>query len=304
MRFLFGRNPQLDSLAKSLIHLGHRVFYENTEPSYEYIVTDCIDGLENISFYKLVYFGKEPIQGEKVIHGDITLDAPTFLEKIRPELKIHLQKLAEATLPENHVAYLKKLKASGFEPKVIYDIGSCVLFWTKAAKEVWPNATYILFDAYMELECLYKGYDYHMGVLSDKEEEVKFYQNEYYPGGNSYYREIGSSAADYFFPENNYILKQSSTLDKVVKERGFPLPDFVKIDVQGCEVDIIKGGKETLQHASRMIVELQHVEYNRGAFKSTESLPIIESYGFNCVDPLFTNAGPDGDYGFINSKRV
>lgn len=312
MRFLFVRNPNLDSLAEGLITLGHRVLYDKSETSFEYVVTDCLDGFEDISFYKCIYFGKD--KPENVIFGHVDTpiqegsillkNATTFLEEIRPELKVHLKKLAEATLPENHVAYLKKLKASGFEPKVIYDIGSCVLFWTKAAKELWPNATYVLFDAYTEVEFLYKGYQYHMGVLSDKEDEIKFYQNEYYPGGNSYYREIGSPAPDYFFPENNYILKKSSTLDKIVKEKGFPLPDFVKIDVQGCEVDIIKGGKETLQHATRMIVELQHTEYNRGALKSTESLPIIESYGFTCVDPLFTNAGPDGDYGFINSKRV
>ena len=30
------------------------------------------------------------------------------------------------TMPKDHVSYLKRLKESGFEPKVIYDIGSCV----------------------------------------------------------------------------------------------------------------------------------------------------------------------------------
>ena len=33
------------------------------------------------------------------------------------------------------------------------------------------------------------------------------------------------------------IFQRTFTLDKVVKERGFPLPDFIKIDVQGCEMD-------------------------------------------------------------------
>ena len=69
---------------------------------------------------------------------------------------------------------MKRLKESGFEPKVIYDIGSCVLHWTKVAKELWPEATFILFDAFAEAEFLYEGYDYHMGALSNEEKEVNF----------------------------------------------------------------------------------------------------------------------------------
>jgi len=196
---------------------------------------------------------------------------------------------------------LKRLKEDGFEPKVIYDIGSCVLHWTKAAKELWPDATFVLFDAFEEAEFLYEGYHYHIGALSDEEKEVDFFQNEYHPGGNSYYREIGSPTPDYYFPKNNAIRKRTFTLDKVVKERGFPLPHFIKIDVQGCEMDILKGGVETVKHATRLIVELQHMEYNQGAMQASESVPIIEGMGFRCVDPMFTNAGPDGDYGFINT---
>jgi hypothetical protein len=40
---------------------------------------------------------------------------------------------------------------------------------------------------------------------------------------------------------------------------------------------------------------------SQGAMQASESVPIIEGMGFRCVDPMFTNAGPDGDYGFINT---
>lgn len=212
---------------------------------------------------------------------------------------LHIQKKDD--IPINHVNHLKYLKSNGFEPKVIYDIGSCVLHWTNQAKKLWPDATYILFDAFAPAEFLYRGYDYHIGVLSDKDDNiVKFYQNDYLPGGNSYYREIGCGNGKYF-PEDKYIEKKTTKLDTIVKERGFPLPDFVKIDVQGAEVDVIRGGINTIKNASRLIVELQHNEYNLGALKSKESLPLIESMlNFKCSHPLFQNNGADGDYGFIN----
>ena len=80
------------------------------------------------------------------------------------------------------------------------------------------------------------------------------------------------------------------------------MPDFVKIDVQGAEVDIIKGGIHTLNHASKMVVELQHSQYNEGALLCDESIKIMEGLGWKCVAPLFQNNGDDGDYGFENAN--
>ena len=92
---------------------------------------------------------------------------------------------------------------------------------------------------------------------------------------------------------------KTSTLDSVVKQKNFPLPDLVKMDVQGAEIDILHGGINTISNAQRLILELQIVEYNKGAKLSGESLQIIESMGWKCEDPLFCDNGPDGDYGFV-----
>lgn len=201
------------------------------------------------------------------------------------------------TLPSDHIDYLKQLKTSGFEPKVIYDIGASILHWEKHAKTIWPDAKIILFDAYQPAEFLYKNNTYHIGVLSDKDDEVvKFYTNDRYPGGNSYYREIGSYGN--MFPKDAYTLYRTERLDTVVEENDFPLPDLVKIDTQGAEKDIIKGGIKTFAHAQHLIVEMQSVEYNEGAPQVDETLPYIESLGWKCTAPLFCNNGPDGDYGF------
>lgn len=232
----------------------------------------------------------------------------SYLQKTeyKSNLQKHLSYLHNQDhLPINHKNYLQKLKNEGFEPKVIYDIGSCVLHWTKEAKKLWPDAKYILFDAFSHAEFLYKDYDYHIGVLSDEDNKnIKFYQNDYLPAGNSYYREIGCTTGNYF-PEYNYIEMISKKIDTIVAEKGFPLPDFVKIDVQGAEVDVIRGGINTLKNASRLIAELQHVEYNQGALKNDVSLPLIEEMlHFKCTVPLFQNNGPDGDYAFANPEKV
>ena len=214
----------------------------------------------------------------------------------------HLRDLShQSLLPKAHIAYLQKLKDGGFEPKVIYDIGACVLHWTKECKRIWPDAEYIIFDAFAPAEFLYieQNLRYHVGVLSDVDDkEVRFYQNEQFPGGNSYYREIGYKNGSYF-PEDKYILKTTRTLDSIVAERGFPLPDLIKMDVQGAELDILRGATNTHKNATHMILELQHTDYNQGAPKANECIPIIESFGWKCIAPLFQNNGNDGDYGFV-----
>jgi len=210
-----------------------------------------------------------------------------------------LQIKNNVNFPEDHINYLYKLKNEGFEPKIIYDIGCCVLHWTMIAQKLWPNAKIILFDAFTSAEFLYKDYDYFLGVLSREDNKlVEFYQNDVYPGGNSYYKEIGHPMSNELFNKSNVSLRNTHKLDTIVNINNFPLPDLVKIDVQGSEKDVILGGLNTIKNAEHLIVELQHVQYNENAPLANETVPFIEDIGFTCIAPLFCNNGPDGDYGF------
>jgi FkbM family methyltransferase len=215
------------------------------------------------------------------------------MEAIKENI-LHVQK--NVSIPINHIKYLEQLKNSGFEPKVIYDIGSCCLHWTREARRLWTDAKFILFDAFEHVEFLYKDYDYHIGVLGNEDGKVvKFYQNNYWFGGNSYYKENN----DVIFPEKQFVMKTMSTLDTVVHKNNFPYPDLIKIDTQGAERDIIAGGLSCLGHASRLIVEMQDIDYNIGAPKVDITLPYIETLGWKCDAPKFSDNGADADYGFV-----
>ena len=216
----------------------------------------------------------------------------------------------ERPIAQTHQDYLLKLKNEfGFDPSVIYDVGACVNHWNTIAKEVWPNARYFLFEAMEESEDIFlEGSDpYEIGVFSDSDDkEVTFYKNVTFPGGNSYYMENPehSSMADVLFNNpSNQFKRKTKTLDTVLKKRNFPYPDLLKIDVQGCEIDILKGSTEILKNVKHLIVELQHVEYNIGANLSHESIPLIESMGFELVTPKFSlSSHADADYHFIKKN--
>lgn len=213
----------------------------------------------------------------------------------------------QALLPYDHVNYLWKMKSNGSDPKVIYDIGSCVLHWTKRAEEVWPDAKFYLFEAMDEVAEIYDhfGYEYELGAFSDVSgKNIEFFQNTYHPGGNSYYRENPkfSDGASTLFTDNHIVNKVSKTIDEVVTKKGFILPDLIKMDVQGCELDIMKGMEKCLDHAHELIVEMQNVEYNKGAPMVGETMDYIISKGFNLKGYRFSNSrpeAPDSDYHFI-----
>jgi FkbM family methyltransferase len=198
-------------------------------------------------------------------------------------------------------------KELNFEPQICYDIGAAVLHWTRHAERIWPKTQVILFDAFEPAEILYKTHKYNIGLLSDKDNiDIKFYQNDLLFGGNSYYKENikFSPAAKDIYNEASEEKRTTFTIDTVAKMKEFPLPDMVKIDVQGAELDILKGMTYTLSNVKHLIVELQHVEYNIGAKQVEDSIPFIEDLGFKLITPpngnkYFCGNGPDADYHFI-----
>jgi FkbM family methyltransferase len=218
-------------------------------------------------------------------------------------------------IPVDHRQYLIGMRdILNIQPRVIYDIGAAVLHWTRNAKITWPAAQIFAFDALVELEEFYTefGIAHHIATLSDQQgRQVTYYAHPHYLGGNSYYKENEkySPAAPDIYDKNSERLCLTDTIDNVVTARNFPLPDLIKFDVQGAELDILRGMPKTLKSAAHIIVELQHVEYNIGAKLLNESLPFIESLGFKLQPPrvifpgnnnnYFCGNGPDADYHFV-----
>jgi beta-1,4-mannosyl-glycoprotein beta-1,4-N-acetylglucosaminyltransferase len=216
-------------------------------------------------------------------------------------------------IPLVHISFIEKLSLE-FNPNrmVIYDIGSNVLHWTKYAKVFWKNSTVYLFDAMTEMKLFYDEYnkiknttlEYNVGVLCDEDyKRISFYQNDEISGGNSYYKEIGHPDSHNIFTENHIKHKIGMKLETVVKNKKIPLPDLIKIDVQGAELDILKGSMKIINNAKFLIVELQHIEYNKGAPLCNKTRDFLIENGWEVYAEKFSNNGPDADWCFINKNR-
>lgn len=198
-------------------------------------------------------------------------------------------------LPKDHAEYLKTMN---IDPKVIYDIGACVLHWTRKAKEVWPNSEYVLFDASAAVEPYLKssGDHYVLSVLSDVDnKEVEFYENTDHPGGNSYYKEN-----THMYTEKHKKILKTRTLNTLVEKHGLPKPELIKLDIQGAELDVLHGADKILDSCTDIILEAQLEDYNLGAPKIEEVKTYLESIGFELISK-FSEHGVDADYHF---KRI
>lgn len=212
----------------------------------------------------------------------------------------YLRYLSTWAFNDEDVNYFQQMKHNGVNPKVIYDIGACTGNWTREVKKIWPDADMVLFDAMNDVEFLYQeqGHKYYLGVLSDvSHKTVEFFENVWQPGGNSYYREIGHPDSGRVFTDAHKKLKVTRSLDDVVQFYNFPLPDLIKLDVQGCELDVLHGAKNTLTHCKDLLIELQHTEYNAGAPLKDEVMTYLYSLGFQLKHNL-TPTPFDCDYHF------
>lgn len=241
----------------------------------------------------------------------IDLDAPKPQAIVTERVGVdRLFELSEQPLlPKPHIDYLLDMRTKYPDPKIVYDIGACVLHWTKVAKQVWPGANIIAFEAMEESRALFESYKipHFIGVLSDEDNKhVSFYKNVEHPGGNSYYleNEKMNSEAPLYFNEKHKTEATTITLDTVIKISKVPYPDLIKIDVQGAELDVLKGATKCLENCSHLILELQRVEYNTGAPLREEVIKWLAERGWTLESgpEPFSNNGLDGDYHFTRAK--
>ena len=125
-------------------------------------------------------------------------------------------------------------------------------------------------------------FDHCIALLSDKNKEVTFYlnPNNVKCTGSSYYKEVTRH-----YKECIEVKKRTVKLDDIFKETC-TIYDIIKIDTQGSELDIIKGGIKCIKSASYVILELSKKEYNEGSPLFEEVVMFMNKNGFNEYDVI------------------
>lgn len=177
-----------------------------------------------------------------------------------------------------------------FTPISYLDIGVCKGHAIPFILQQLPSLTKVqMIEACelhrLDLKKLSKEYriPYYIEVLSDEIKEVNFYLDgkghESTGPGNSYYLEDTQHYTNAPFEK-----RITNTLDNMFDD--YFVFDLIKMDTQGSELDIIKGGKNLIQRTKGIILEENIYTYNTGAPLHAEIKAYMESIGFKLVEIL------------------
>ncbi|WP_340647203.1 FkbM family methyltransferase [Phenylobacterium sp.] len=177
---------------------------------------------------------------------------------------------------------LESLRDKGYLPTSLLDVGANVGDFTEGFLQVYPDCVPTLVEPnpYCEPDLVKLGYERHMVAASDEAGVAELFLSRDWlqSTGVSFYRED-----THYFSEDK-VLKHAVPkvrIDDLFAGRRF---DFVKIDTQGAEVDVLKGGAVVLADADYILLEVSMVEYNIGGAKAEDVFEQLESMGFHCAE--------------------
>jgi FkbM family methyltransferase len=177
---------------------------------------------------------------------------------------------------------LENIRKLGFSPKYCLDIGAYEGGWTRDFKKIFPNCKILMIEGQTEMESKliqtknqFKDVDYKMALLGSAENVVLF--NKY---------ETASSVLNETNITNAEVEeRQLCLLDKIISTSGAQLtPDFIKIDTQGYELEILKGGEQTLSTATAVLLEVSFIDIYINCPLAADVLSYMNDRGFVVYD--------------------
>lgn len=164
----------------------------------------------------------------------------------------------------------------------VLDIGAYEGLRTIDFLEVFPNANILMLEAQakktnalLKIVEENKNVQFQISVLSSIDgEEVLFYENE--------------TASHIINQTSNIELQATSmktkTVDSILKEINFSLPQFLKLDVQGYELEVLKGAQNALTNAEFCLLEVSLLDLGDGMPLASTVINFMAEFNFQMYD--------------------
>ena len=178
---------------------------------------------------------------------------------------------------------LEEVRDMNINPNAILDIGAHTGQFHSWSKRVWPDVGVFMIEANplhesaLDRLAMMNGDKYLIAAMGDEEREVTFYTRSDKPHteGNSYYKEHNYWDIPQLVHESKVTLQK---LDNLFEDDA--VFEIIKVDTQGSEIDILKGGKDLVSRAQAVILEVSFIEYNEGAPTDQETIDYMNDIGF------------------------
>jgi len=172
-------------------------------------------------------------------------------------------------------------------PTVIYDIGANVGTWTCLAKSMFPAAR---IEAFEPLACHFTGFQQrtapwpgdvrlHTCALGATEGTAAMHVMDF-SDASSLLPASAAGRREFKIAPTGVQTVPVVPLDVLVAREKLPWPDLVKLDVQGFELEVLRGAEACLGRARAVLCEVSFQRFYVGQPLFSEVLLFLEKRGF------------------------
>jgi FkbM family methyltransferase len=156
---------------------------------------------------------------------------------------------------------LERLRNAGFQPELIFDVGAYQGDFAKMVLRNWPASTVACFEVQQDpLRRLRKASDQGIQVFecllgAEPNDSVRLHLGE---TASSILTEIAS-------PQSKFANFPMRSIDDVVKtDLDGRAPELLKLDVQGYELEVLKGAEANLSRIQVVLAEVNLLDIHKG----------------------------------------
>lgn len=174
---------------------------------------------------------------------------------------------------------LQNIKRCGKELNQIIDVGAYEGEWTEEVIRIFPNAKSLMVEGQPTKEPLLQSVanrypaqvNYAITLVgASPNDAVEFYEME--TGSSVLYEQCDAN--------RKKVTRSMTTVDLLVEKHGIKSIDLLKIDVQGYELEVLRGATNALAISELVLLEVSLLPIIKGAPLMPETVRFMDERGF------------------------
>jgi FkbM family methyltransferase len=175
---------------------------------------------------------------------------------------------------------LERVKSRGFSPALVFDIGAFDGRWTQECRTIFNEARYVLIDP---LDCNRDA----LSALATADDRITFFPGVAgaHPGTMQLYDHGDQSS---ILPSDDFpgAVKSvaATTVDSLFETQVGATPVLLKADVQGYELEVLKGAARCLEFTEMLILEVSFRKIYKDSALAHDIITYVGQRGFRIYE--------------------